>query len=84
VAGRALRTDHRDPTTTAHAIAARICCADQGDPDATLDLQAALATAYNNGCYGAVIDYRRAPPPPLLSDDQLAWLHQILIAAGLR
>ncbi|MBI4786647.1 MAG: DUF4058 family protein [Chloroflexi bacterium] len=48
------------------------------DPDAPLDLQAAVASVYDRGAYAAQIDYTQAPPPPALSDEQKNWLDQIL------
>lgn len=55
-----------------------------GEPDVRLDLQAALTTAYDNAGYDGDVDYRRDPPPPPLTDDQRAWLHDLLAKAGLR
>lgn len=44
------------------------------DPDAPLDLSSALAAVYERGAYARLIDYRRAPPPPQLSEAEAAWL----------
>ena len=35
------------------------------DPDVSLDLQAVLNTAYDRAAYDLVVDYQRAPVPPL-------------------
>lgn len=55
-----------------------------GDPDASFDLQSALSHAYDNAAYQVVVDYDGDPPPPPLTDDQRAWLHDLLSKAGLR
>lgn len=54
------------------------------DPDATLDLAAALARVYELGAYALRVDYRRDPPPPALSTDETERLAERLRAAGLR
>jgi len=53
------------------------------DPDARLDLQAALDGAYDNGNYDLEIDYRREPNPPL-SGKLAEWADQLLRSKGLR
>lgn len=54
-----------------------------GEPDAVLDLQAALARAYDAGAYALRIDYNQPPVPPLRGDDA-SWADALLVAAGLR
>jgi hypothetical protein len=44
------------------------------DPDAPLDLGAAVANVYERGAYAAQIDYRETPPAPALSADEADWL----------
>ncbi len=48
------------------------------DPDAPLDLGAAVASVYERGAYAAQIDYREPPPPPRLTPDEAAWLEELL------
>jgi len=38
------------------------------DPDAELDLQTVLITAYERAAYDMVVDYRTDPVPPLTGD----------------
>jgi hypothetical protein len=53
------------------------------DPDARLDLQAALDAAYDRGGLDMEIDYRKQPRPPL--DKKLAeWADRLLRSKGLR
>ncbi len=47
------------------------------DPDAVLDLGAAVAEVYERGAYALQIDYT-APPPPPLSDEQGEWIEELL------
>lgn len=54
------------------------------DPDAPLDLGAAVAAVYERGGYADLIDYRRPPPRPQLSDAEAAWLDKRLEGEGLR
>lgn len=54
------------------------------DPDATIDLGAALARVYELGAYALRVDYRREPPPPVLSAAEAAVLDERLRAAGMR
>ena len=54
------------------------------DPDAALDLGAALAAIYERGAYAMLIDYRRPPPPPPLSDAEQQWLDTRLKQQGKR
>ena len=44
------------------------------DPEAILDLSAALRTIYDNAFYQLSIDYTQDPPPPPLSTEEMAWL----------
>jgi hypothetical protein len=54
-----------------------------GDPDARLDLQSVLDSAYDRAGYDLEIDYRAEPRPPL--DGELAsWADQLLRSKGLR
>jgi hypothetical protein len=54
-----------------------------GDADAILDLQLAMNTAYDDGAFRRVIDYRVSPEIPL-SLQQADWVDDHLRAAGLR
>jgi len=47
------------------------------DEDVRLDLQAVVDQAYANGAYGATIDYRELPDPPLDAADA-AWAEEFL------
>jgi hypothetical protein len=49
----------------------------QPDPDAVVDLQAALEQVYERGGYGSEIDYRQPPPPPL-SRAHSTWVENLL------
>jgi hypothetical protein len=53
------------------------------DPDAVLALGALVASVYERGAYGAEIDYRQPAPPPL-SDDEAAWVDELLRRSGRR
>ncbi|MBX6314347.1 MAG: DUF4058 family protein [Isosphaeraceae bacterium] len=53
------------------------------DPDAPLDLQAVLATAYDRAAYDLEIDYRAEPVPPL-EGEWAAWADRLLREKGLR
>ncbi len=53
------------------------------DADAKLDLQEALDTAYDRARYGALIDYRADPVPPL-QDETAVWAAELLTNKGLR
>jgi len=52
--------------------------------DVPLDMALALATIYDEAAYDLSIDYRQAPPPPPLAEDNLTWLDQRLQEAGYR
>jgi hypothetical protein len=54
------------------------------DPDAALDLAAAVAAVYERGGYEDLIDYRQSPPPPPLKTAERNWLGEILAEAGHR
>jgi hypothetical protein len=53
------------------------------DPDATLDLQAALTTIYDLFAFDELVDYSGPPPGPLTPDDA-AWVEERLREAGRR
>jgi len=53
------------------------------DPDVTLDLGAIVASVYERGAYGAQIDYRRSPLPPL-TEPETVWLDEHLRQCGVR
>jgi hypothetical protein len=48
------------------------------DPDAPLDLGAAIAAVYKRGAYDIRIDYSALPPPPPLSAEEQTWVEMIL------
>jgi len=50
------------------------------DPDALLDLQQVLNTAYERGAYDVDIDYTRDPVPPLTAE-QAEWARQTIATA---
>ena len=54
-----------------------------GDPDARLDLQAVLDTAYDRAGYDLSVNYAGEPSLPL-SREWAAWSDQLLKAKGLR
>lgn len=54
------------------------------DPDAPLDLGAVVATVYERGAYARLIDYRRPPPLPDLSEEETDWLDEHLRAQKVR
>lgn len=54
------------------------------DPDAPLDLGAAVAAVYERGGYADLIDYQQPPPPPPLSETETVWLREHLHAPGAR
>ena len=55
-----------------------------GDREVCLDLQAVLDQCYEDGAYEDIVDYRRDPPPPPLSADDLEWLYLRLRQLGRR
>ncbi len=46
------------------------------DADVPLDLAMALNTIYDRAAYDLSLDYHESPPPPMLSDDELAWVKE--------
>ena len=54
------------------------------DPDASLDLGAAMVAVYERGVYSVQIDYRQPPPPPPLSEEEKVWLETWLRERGYR
>lgn len=48
------------------------------DPDALLDLGAALREIYHRNRYDLMVDYQGSPPPPALNDSRKDWLRTIL------
>lgn len=48
------------------------------DPDVPLDLQTALNTIYDEADYALTLDYHQPPPPPPLSEDDAAWVAEVL------
>jgi len=55
----------------------------QSDTPATLDLQALINQAYEDGRYGDDINYHEDPDPPLARSDAL-WANRLLREKGLR
>jgi hypothetical protein len=53
------------------------------DPDVGLDLGAVFAQCYDNGGYADLVDYGQ-PPPVAVSDEETAWLDELLKKKGLR
>lgn len=49
------------------------------DRAVALDLAAALATIYDEAAYDLSIDYRQAPPPPVLDAADEAWMRQTVV-----
>lgn len=54
-----------------------------GDPDVSLDLQAALTSVYDTFNYEFLIDYAK-PPSPRLTDEVEAWADRLLREKGKR
>jgi hypothetical protein len=48
------------------------------DPDVPLDLATALAVVYIDAAYDLSVDYTQDPPPPPLSGQDRAWMHNLL------
>lgn len=48
------------------------------DPDVPLDLGAAVASVYERGGYGTLIDYDQPVPPPMLEPAEAAWVEERL------
>ena len=55
----------------------------KGSPGISVDLNAAVRHVYAHGSYSMLIDYGQDPEPPL-SDDDCAWIDQLLREQGLR
>lgn len=53
------------------------------DPDARLDLQEVLSTAYDRAAYDLVVDYKQDPFPPVTGPNA-AWMIDLLRTRGLR
>jgi len=53
------------------------------DPDAPLDLQAALTLAYDRGAYDVTADYTKDPVPPLPAD-LAKWSNKLLKQKKMR
>jgi hypothetical protein len=53
------------------------------DPDVILDLQVAVDACFALVGYERLLDYADPPPPPPLSDEDAAWLDDLLRSAGL-
>jgi hypothetical protein len=47
------------------------------DPDVPLDLNQVINTIYDNAGYDYVIDYSQSPPPPSLSEAEIARLEAL-------
>jgi hypothetical protein len=54
------------------------------DPDASVDLQAALDACFELVGYERLLDYAAAPPPPDLEADDATWVEELLRQAGRR
>lgn len=52
------------------------------DPDARLDLSAALTVIYDEAAYDLSVDYRQPPPPPPIEGEDAAWLQAQVAAVG--
>ena len=48
------------------------------DPDALLNLSQIVASVYERGGYDAQIDYRQPVPPPALTEEEAAWVDELL------
>ncbi|MBN1890927.1 MAG: DUF4058 family protein [Thermoflexales bacterium] len=48
------------------------------DPDVPLDLQAAVKACFDLVGYERLLDYTQPPPPPLMSDEDAAWVSQLM------
>jgi hypothetical protein len=53
------------------------------DPDAHLDLEASLATIYDEAAYELSVDYTQPPPPPPFSEADAAWARTLLDTQSL-
>ena len=55
----------------------------EGDPDAKLDLQEVLTTAYERAAYDLQVNYR-AEPTPRLAPEMAQWANTLLVSKGIR
>lgn len=55
----------------------------ESDPEPLLDIQTLINELYDEGNYDLVIDYTQEPVPPL-SQENAAWVDEVLIQLGLR
>jgi hypothetical protein len=55
-----------------------------GEDQAQLDLSGCFAVAYDRIAADDEVDYRAAPPPPVLSKSDTTWMSQLLRVRGLR
>ena len=55
----------------------------EGDPDAKLDLQEVLVTAYERAAYDLQVNYR-AEPTPKLAPELAEWANTLLTSKGMR
>jgi hypothetical protein len=56
----------------------------QGEQDAVLSVGPILAEVYDRARYDLRLDYRLPPPEPTLSQENAAWVEELLRARGLR
>ncbi len=54
------------------------------DKAVCLDVQVVVAQCYADGAYELRVDYRRDPPPPPFSEDDLRWIDALLREQGKR
>ena len=50
------------------------------DPDAPLDLGQIVVAVYERGGYDVQIDYAQPVPPPVLPNEETAWVDEHLLA----
>lgn len=48
------------------------------DLDVPLDLGAIVSSVYERGAYASQVDYRQPPPSPVLPEEEVAWLDNLL------
>lgn len=48
------------------------------DPDVPLDLGSVVRSVYERGAYATRLDYRQPVPPPALTEEQAAWVEDLL------
>jgi hypothetical protein len=83
------RTEHRPevqvwPIQLADPLPALPVPLLEPDPDACLDLGAAVSAVYDRCAYVVDIDYRKPPPRPPLSPEEADWVDTLLREKGLR